>query len=122
MEVLDQSGKVVAVANKVMMAGIGGPKARASWKSGEIWQQEWAMPTSGPLPPYSLTVDYVRFANQPGAPAVPDWGTDKSGMSRDIVSFTSAYRAERARLRQVLASEGLEGLKQDLMGDAPPVQ
>ncbi|HEU0138510.1 MAG TPA: hypothetical protein VFQ79_02315 [Bryobacteraceae bacterium] len=112
LDILDAaSGKLIAVADRTIIRSTDGPTARLGYAPGEMWSDALQVPIIGDNIQHTLSVDYVKFrtTDKPSA-----WGPDTRKESIRIEATIAGYRAERARLRQLLKASGTQAVIDDL--------
>jgi len=118
LDILDAaSGKLIAVADRTIIRSTDGPTARPGYAPGEMWSDALQVPIIGDNIRHTLSVDYVKFrtTDKPSA-----WGPDTRKGSIRIEATIAGYRAERARLRQLLKASGTQAVIDDLAVKSAP--
>src|ERR1700761_6799572 len=64
MSLIDSEGRTVAVTERVVMEGLGGPKAKRALPSRDSELVDWTVPIKNTWAKFSVSVDYVKFVSK----------------------------------------------------------
>jgi hypothetical protein len=108
-----QSNKSLVVATHTIIAGLGNPKlGKKDYATREMWDDTFMSPLAATTKAnYTITVDYVRTESAQGS---RNWGPDRDHLSRKVEGVMEAYKTERKRLKQILETQGVDALRDDL--------